>query len=73
VHVLVEGDTLAGIAYNEYGNPSLWRAVAAANGIDDPMRLRSGTSVLLPSVNDLPSVELQDDLAEGREVLRGAR
>jgi hypothetical protein len=37
------------------------------------MRLRSGTSVLLPSVNDLPSVELQDDLAEGREVLRGAR
>ncbi|MGY2746744.1 peptidase M23 [Pseudarthrobacter sp. O4] len=73
VHVVVEGDTLAGIAYNEYGNASLWRAVAAANRIDDPMRLRSGTSVLLPAVNELPSVALQDDPARGREVIRGSR
>ncbi|BCW71121.1 peptidase M23 [Arthrobacter sp. NicSoilB8] len=72
VHVLIEGETLAGIAYNEYGNASLWRAVAAANRIDDPMRLRSGTSVLLPAVNELPSVALRDGPAQGREVLRGA-
>ncbi|GAA1769307.1 LysM peptidoglycan-binding domain-containing protein [Pseudarthrobacter sulfonivorans] len=73
VHVLVEGETLAGIAYNEYGNPSLWRAVAAANGIDDPMRLRSGMSILLPAVDELPSAALQDELTDGRGVLRGAR
>ncbi|WP_211879938.1 CIS tube protein [Pseudarthrobacter albicanus] len=73
VHVLVEGDTLAGIAYNEYGNASLWRAVAAANRIDDPMRLRPGTSVLLPAAAELPSVALQVGATEGREVLRGAR
>lgn len=73
VHVLIEGDTLAGIAYNEYGNASLWRAVAAANRIDDPMRLRPGTSVLLPAVSELPSTGSQDEPAAGREVLRGAR
>lgn len=73
VHVLIEGDTLAGIAYNEYGNASLWRAVAVANRIDDPMRLQPGTNVLLPAVNELPSVGLQDGVTEGREVLRGAR
>ena len=53
--MLVEGDTLAGIAYREYGDPSLWRAVAAANGIDDPMHLRPGSSVLLPAVDELTS------------------
>jgi nucleoid-associated protein YgaU len=73
VHVLIEGDTLAGIAYNEYGNASLWRAVAAANRIDDPMRLRPGTSVLLPAVSELPSTAPRDDPTAGREVLRGAR
>ncbi|MDQ0821176.1 nucleoid-associated protein YgaU [Arthrobacter sp. V4I6] len=73
VHVLIEGDTLAGIAYNEYGNASLWRAVAAANRIDDPLRLRPGTSVLLPAVSELPSAALLGAPAGGREVLRGAR
>ena len=73
VHVLIEGDTLAGIAYNEYGDASLWRAVAAANRIDDPMRLRPGTSVLLPAVSELASTTPEDNPAAGREVLRGAR
>lgn len=53
VHVLVEGDTLAGIAYREYGDASLWREVAHANGIDDPMRLRAGLRLLLPTTEDL--------------------
>ena len=73
VHVVIEGDTLAGIAYNEYGNASLWRAVASANRIDDPMRLRPGSSVLLPAVSELPSTASQDEPTGGREVLRGAR
>jgi hypothetical protein len=53
VHVLVEGDTLPVLAYQEYGDPGLWRAVAEVNGIDDPMRLRPGTTLLMPAAEDL--------------------
>src|SRR5579875_2145080 len=35
---LVEGDTLASVSYQEYGDPNYWRALAVTNGIDDPMR-----------------------------------
>ncbi len=55
VHELVAGDTLAGIAYAEYGNPNLWRAVADLNHIDDPMRLRPGQRLMLPTVETLGS------------------
>jgi nucleoid-associated protein YgaU len=48
-HTVVEGDSLQSIAYAEYGNPGLWRAVAEVNGIDDPMRPPTGASLLLPS------------------------
>jgi nucleoid-associated protein YgaU len=45
---VVAGDTLASIAYQEYGDAARWRAIAAANGIDDPMRLAAGTVLLVP-------------------------
>lgn len=48
-HTVVAGDSLASIAYAEYGDPRLWRAVARTNGIDDPTRLVNGTSLLLPT------------------------
>jgi hypothetical protein len=41
-------DSLASIAYREYGDAGLWRAIAAANGIEDPARVPIGTRVLLP-------------------------
>lgn len=44
------GDSLASIAYDEYGHAALWRAVAALNGLEDPMRLAVGTSLLIPPV-----------------------
>jgi Contractile injection system tube protein/LysM domain len=53
LHVVIEGDTLAGIAYREYGNAALWRSVAHINDINDPMRLRPGTHLLLPTIDDL--------------------
>lgn len=53
VHVTVEGDTLAGIAYKEYGKAAYWRPVAEANGIDDPMRVRPGTRLLLPAMSEI--------------------
>jgi nucleoid-associated protein YgaU len=42
------GDSLPSLAYQEYGNPNLWRALAEANGIDDPLRLRPGDHLLIP-------------------------
>ncbi|GAA2724067.1 CIS tube protein [Cellulomonas aerilata] len=53
LHVVVDGDTLAGIAYAEYGDATLWRAVAAVNRVDDPTRLRPGVHLLLPTVDEL--------------------
>jgi Contractile injection system tube protein/LysM domain len=52
-HVVVEGDSLQWIAYQEYGDPAQWRAVAEANGIDDPMRLRPGDRLLVPPPSDV--------------------
>lgn len=45
---VVAGDSLPLIAYAEYGDPNGWRAIAEANGIDDPLRLRGGTPLLIP-------------------------
>lgn len=53
VHRVVAGDTLASIAWREYGDPAMWRALAERNGIDDPMRVRSGTSLLVPAADEL--------------------
>ncbi len=48
-HTVVAGDTLASIAYAEYGTAAGWRRIADANNaIDDPMRLRPGTTLLVP-------------------------
>ena len=49
----VAGDTLASVAYAEYGDPAQWRALAAFNGIDDPQRVRTGTTLLLPAPEEL--------------------
>jgi nucleoid-associated protein YgaU len=43
-----EGDTLAGITYREYRDPSLWRGVALANGLTDPLALTPGRRLMLP-------------------------
>ncbi|WP_433725865.1 LysM peptidoglycan-binding domain-containing protein [Nocardia sp. CA-129566] len=53
VHTVIAGDTLASIAWREYGDPARWRAIAAANDIDDPMRLRPGTALLIPAAEEL--------------------
>ena len=37
---IVEGDSLASVAFAEYGDPRPWRDVARFNGIDDPLRCR---------------------------------
>lgn len=48
-HTVLAGDTLASIAFDEYGSAAYWRKIADANAvIDDPMRLLPGTSLLVP-------------------------
>lgn len=50
VHRVIEGDTLASIAYAELGKPTRWREIADANPIiTDPMRLPIGVSLLIPA------------------------
>jgi hypothetical protein len=55
------GDSLPAVAYREYGNPNLWRALAEANGVDDPLRLRPGTSLLVPSRSDATRLSRKSD------------
>jgi Contractile injection system tube protein/LysM domain len=47
-HRVVAGDSLASIAYREYGDPNGWRRLAEANGIDDPLRVRDGAVLHVP-------------------------
>jgi LysM repeat protein len=42
------GDTLASIAAAIYRDPSLWRPIAEANGIQDPRRIAPGRNLLIP-------------------------
>ena len=51
-HVLRDGDSLQSVAYREYGAAALWRGLAIFNGIDDPLRLTPGTSLLIPSSSE---------------------
>jgi nucleoid-associated protein YgaU len=51
-HTVVLGDSLASIANAEYAEPAMWRAIAIANKLDDPLRLRVGHELLLPNVAD---------------------
>jgi nucleoid-associated protein YgaU len=48
--IVGSGDTLASIAYRELGSPTLWRTIADANGIDDALRVKPGTVLLIPSI-----------------------
>lgn len=42
------GERLDQVAYQYYGRPSLWRVLAAFNGIDDPLHLAAGRLLRLP-------------------------
>ncbi|MEU6709100.1 CIS tube protein [Streptomyces wuyuanensis] len=57
VHLLVDGDSLASVAYRTYGDPGKWREIAERNNVDDPDQLRTGCQLILP--------ELVDDVVGG--------
>ncbi|MGX7826178.1 LysM peptidoglycan-binding domain-containing protein [Actinokineospora sp. 24-640] len=50
-HVVSQGDGLVQIATRAYGSPKAWRAVAEANGLDDPLRIKPGRTLSLPAAD----------------------
>jgi len=55
-HILRAGDSLHSIAQRNYGKPALWRGLARANDIDDPMRVPVGTSILIPPQDEVEAL-----------------
>jgi len=54
-HIVVQGETLAGIAAREYGDPAKWRAIADANPkLGDLRRLAPGRELALPPLESTP-------------------
>ena len=43
-----EGDQLWMIAGAEYEDPGMWREIAKANGIDNPRKLTTGKTIIIP-------------------------
>jgi hypothetical protein len=52
VHTVIDGDTLQSVAFDELGKPGYWRAIADLNGIDDPLRISAGSTLLIPTRAD---------------------
>jgi len=46
-----DGDSLPSLAYAAYGDATRWRVIAEANGIDNPMHLRRGSSITIPRLD----------------------
>jgi hypothetical protein len=51
VHTVKDGDSLQSIAYGAYGDATVWRAIADANGIENPLHLRRGRALSLPKLD----------------------
>jgi Contractile injection system tube protein/LysM domain len=50
-HTVRDGDSLPSISFASYGDPTLWRTIAEANGVDDPLALRRGRILAVPQVD----------------------
>jgi nucleoid-associated protein YgaU len=50
VHTVKDGDSLPSIAYKAYGDATVWRLIADANDIDNPLVLKRGRSLSLPRI-----------------------
>jgi hypothetical protein len=47
-YVVGEGETISSVAGKAYGDPSLWRAIALRNQVDDPREVPAGATLLIP-------------------------
>jgi nucleoid-associated protein YgaU len=46
-------DRLDLIAYEEYGDAKLWRVIADANGIKDPLKIKAGQRLIVPPIGSV--------------------
>jgi hypothetical protein len=53
VHVLLEDERLSQLAARYYGYPDLWRLIAVANNIDNPLSLLPGLRLRIPPLSVL--------------------
>jgi Contractile injection system tube protein/LysM domain len=53
VHRMLPGETLDRISAHYYGDSNRWRALAAANGIEDPLAVRPGALLMIPEITSL--------------------
>jgi nucleoid-associated protein YgaU len=51
--VVYAGDRLDLIAWQEYGDSTQWRGIAAANGLVDPLHLRPGQTIVVPPLEEI--------------------
>ena len=49
-HTVIEGETLANVAFKFYGNPELWRPIAIANRLVDPREIEVGQMLRIPAL-----------------------
>lgn len=52
-HTVTAGESVVRIAQQSYGTPTAWRAVAEANKLDDPLRVKPGKLLDLPAPSEL--------------------
>ena len=50
LHVVRERDSLHDVAAAAYGDPRLWRRIAAENGLDNPRLLEPGLTLRIPAL-----------------------
>ncbi|HZC72266.1 MAG TPA: LysM peptidoglycan-binding domain-containing protein [Jatrophihabitans sp.] len=53
VHRMLPGETLDRIAARYYGDSNRWRALANANGVEDPLAIRPGSLLVVPEITSL--------------------
>jgi nucleoid-associated protein YgaU len=46
--IVTQGESLWSIAVKHYGDPSEWRLIADANGLENPRRLTAGQQLVIP-------------------------
>ena len=51
IRTVKEGEALWQIAAEAYGKPDMWKLLALANKLDDPLRLRTGSKLLVPALD----------------------
>ena len=49
-HTVGDNETLQGLAARYFKNPQQWRAIAAANALDDPRAIERGMKLRIPSL-----------------------